>query len=342
MKPQDEIIEAVLNEIDKVISILEYEREKRWPTNTKFKVGNQLPEIDSRSLDNKSIKKYQEEHGIKKDGNWTREYIDEALNSRYTIVGSHVIGYLRLLKQDIKKVFDISNLDSVDNFIKKRIKQNHKLIKSDHGNLYYDREYRNETHPLLQDRFDAFWFICEWTTLRPLPIKKRNAFNSGVNTGYPFIIIDLIKWGDFEQAYWSIPLLKELHFIVLNKKAPKMEKYPFESNTSIFNKDGEDILYTILLRSGVISKSDQGRIELTSKFRGACGYLFDFLQRPSMKVLKSISKIDFIQYLNDPSGYNAKILNPKNSIIANEKTKENASLIINVTLSELFPNLALD
>tara|TARA_E500000318_G_scaffold32713_2_gene32405 strand:+ start:1600 stop:2622 length:1023 start_codon:yes stop_codon:yes gene_type:complete len=121
------------------------------------------------------------------------------------------------------------------------------------------------------------------------------------------------------------------------KKPVDIVKCPFNIETPIFVDDGQDYLFHILMKSGVITYNNQNKkVQTNTGFRGACAELFKKLQGEKKLINPSANFAGFIDYLNDPKGYNALISAGSKGTIATESTRYNGWMKVKDEYSKIF------
>ena len=117
-----------------------------------------------------------------------------------------------------------------------------------------------------------------------------------------------------------------------------LEDPPFNTSSPLFNKRGEKIFYSVLIKSGAITLENH-KIILGKNFKGICGCLFELLIEPKYSAIKSTTtKREIIVYLNQRDTYNGTFSNPKSGVIANPSTIEKHLNSITKILKSYFPS----
>ncbi|BFP41174.1 hypothetical protein FGF1_20190 [Flavobacteriaceae bacterium GF1] len=334
----------LFNRLEALITDMEEEISSLAKIKQEFSLRSLNIDINLDVSKKEQTKLLQLEHKMKVEKNgvllWNQDYKKETIQATYFLVLADVISKVQLLAAKLKTCLETYSEKQLKKKIKSELKKLTHIIESHDGQMFYNEGYRKQKNNLLKTRFEVIWNINEQFSLFPL-LKRDKKATILTSAEYPFISFDIDQWINLELAYRLIPVLKSETATDENKiNLVQIEKCPFSVETHIFNSNGEDILFTILKRSGNISYQKGCGIEKTSGFRGGCNYLFDILKRPSIGVLKDIYKKEFVQYLNIEKGYNAKIKDL--SKIANENTTLNASNRIDKELLLLYPKIILD
>lgn len=246
----------------------------------------------------------------------------------------------------IKPIAEYQSKEDFLSYIKKEIANQILLISTPEARYFSDSEYRKKQYPNLKSKYDFIWAIShdEIFTLNTLG-KDESDYIKSSSVHYPFSDLCVRLWVKLDLEFYILNILKLLEKEITPRQHIKTEKgflkCPFLEEPAVFIKNGEDILYTLLLESGAISL-DNNNITLSKQFRGACNYIYSQLSAPRFNIFKIQNKKRFIEYLNNEEGYNTKIPNPQTSNIANESTTQNAKSLLKSTLLLYYPQINLD
>lgn len=215
----------IITSFDKFILELETEMATISQQSRKWSMLELRPDFEISELSNQEIRDFQLDNAIKiKHGNnyrWNPEYKKEVLNHIYLQeVLPFVFTQANRLKKDFLNEMDSVDISELNQFLKKKIKHHHNLKDSDDGNIYYDLTYSNNTYLHVKDRFDLIWHINERKAFIPENEREDNPFRLDE---YPFLLINLFQWLNFEAAYRIIPLLKNLVEIINNDNSTKQK-----------------------------------------------------------------------------------------------------------------------
>lgn len=181
----------------------------------KWSISKLDPDFSIEKPKNEIIE-FQIGHGIKFQQNnsiyWNQEYIKEALNYLYL---EEVIPFVEeqcfILKSNIYKVFDTSNISRIIDYIEEKIIEFHSYTEREYGRWYYDLNYQHNHN--FEHRFEVIWFYNERNRFKSNSLDKESSVVNFENPSvpffdYPFLSIKIQEWINFETTYRLVPILK--------------------------------------------------------------------------------------------------------------------------------------
>lgn len=273
---------------------------------------------------------------------WDENLRNKALNKLYSYLLFDLKRDIEKVEKELTKIKEELNHSEFISYLKKSLKtlkntkENTFINGEPHSikELYLEPAYIKKIYPNVNHRFEIIWRHSEqndneWN----IPAyKAKNGGFEWIQGKQPWIPLDLKLWFQLEKAYKLIPCYES----VLKKLPQRIHKCPFDIKSNIFEPNGQDILYSILLESQIFINKENGDSTKTSRFKGACAFFFDTLNPKIHAINLNATKKEFIEYLNKPNGYNAKI-NPDGSKLTNRDTQENAASFMKNTLEEIYP-----
>ncbi|MFN3137479.1 MAG: hypothetical protein ACE37L_07305 [Allomuricauda sp.] len=217
-------------------------------------------------------------------------------------------------------------------FLNQELKKTEEVFLSHEGWSYV--KAKRSTNEL--EHFERLLMLSNGEDISLNILKTEGPYRSPTTAGiFPQVKLIWEMWLKIEYTIVMDEVIRSLLKSI--KKPADVEMCPFNIETAIFVDDGQDYLFHILLKSEVITYNNQDKkVETGPSFRGACAVLFKKLQDEKKLINPSASFAGFIDYLNDPKGYNAGIPTSNKSNIATEPTRHNGWMKVQVEYSKIF------
>ncbi|MBO0330093.1 hypothetical protein [[Muricauda] lutisoli] len=263
---------------------------------------------------------------------WNHEFIKEYFGKLAKTYVIHLAKEILAYKSEFEHFQERLSSGEFIAFLDKELKKSDLVLSSYEGRIYVKaKRSRNEL-----EHFEQLLRFSNNEDISLNLLAIDSPYRPALDMGY-FSQVKLLSdmWLKIECAIVMDEVIRSLLKSI--KKPVDIVKCPFKIESQIFVDDGQDYLFHILLKSGVITYHNQNKkVETHTGFRGACAVLFKKLQDEKKLINPSANFADFIDYLNDSKGYNALIPTGNKSTIATETTRHNGWRKVKVEYSKIF------
>ncbi|MRX65761.1 hypothetical protein [Maribacter luteus] len=296
----------ILKSIDHLIGQLQSEQKAYFEEDTRFSLDVLHPDLEFDKMSKMEITAFQRKHGIKVGDRilvWSEDYKKEVISNNMVSILASVIGNVEMFRSKTLQQFDFGSMEILVDFLKIELAYYHNLLSNHEGRLYYDSEYRKSTNSGLKHRFDAIWFINEQNDLWDLNKERLSDRNSARDTDYPFVLINLQQWIDYETSFRLLHLIKGLRnkgnnmlSQNLTTKSNDIGQFPEDKYYSEIFKDlkAEEVFNDVLEEFDALDRNGNA---IKRGFQGVCEAFFSLYKEDITFIKRNATTAKFIDFL---------------------------------------------